>query len=209
MPYIIALNGPSCAGKTYISNIIKNIDPNRISILSYDSYCVDHGDLSIEEIKKINYDIPSSYDGELLTKHINDLKNNKSINCPIYNFAKHRRSEKTNIFHPNDIIIVEGIMVFQVEQLLKDGYDLKVFVKAKEDTRYERRFKRDQIERGRSPESIIYQWNTTVQPSCEIYIEPLIKYADIVLENDINNGEIKNIDLLINKVKELLKNEKL
>jgi len=95
-------------------------------------------------------------------------------------------------------------MVFQVLELMNDGYDLKVAVKAKEDTRYERRFQRDQIERGRTPESIEYQWNTTVQPSCEIYIDPLASLADIVLTNDRKDGKIKNIEVLEKKIKEIL-----
>lgn len=204
MAYIIAINGPSCAGKTYISNKLKSIAPDRITILNYDSYCVDHGDLSPEEIKKINYDVPEAYDGNLLNIHVRELKKNNSVECPVYNFAKHRRTTETVHFESNDIVIVEGIMVFQVPELMVDGYDLKVAVKAKEHTRYERRFERDQIERGRTPESINYQWNTTVQPSCEIYIDPLAKLADIVITNNRDDGKIKNIEVLENKIKEIL-----
>ena len=204
MPFIIAINGPSCAGKTYISNILKSIAPDRISILNYDCYCVDHGDLSPEEIKKINYDVPEAYDAELLTKHVNELKNNKPVEIPVYNFSKHRRDNITTHFEPNDIIIVEGIMVFQVASLMNGGYDVKVAVNAKEHTRYERRFARDQIERGRTPESIEYQWNSTVQPSCEIYIDPLSKLADIILTNDRKDGKIKNIEKVEKVIKEVL-----
>lgn len=204
MAYIIAINGPSCAGKTYISNLLRSIAPDRITILSYDSYCVDHGDLTIEEIKKINYDVPEAYDGALLTEHIALLKDNKSVEVPIYNFSKHRRDVNTIHFESNDIVIVEGIMVFQVPALMKNGYDFKVAVRAKEDTRYERRFKRDQVERGRTPESIEYQWNSTVQPSCEIYIDPLADLADLVLVNDLKDGEVKNIEILEKKIREVL-----
>ena len=125
MAYIIAINGPSCAGKTYISNLLRSIAPDRITILSYDSYCVDHGDLTIEEIKKINYDVPEAYDGTLLTEHIALLKDNKSVEVPIYNFSKHRRDINTIHFESNDIVIVEGIMVFQVPALMNNGYDFK------------------------------------------------------------------------------------
>lgn len=204
MAYIIAINGPSCAGKTYISNLLRSIAPDRITILSYDSYCVDHGDLTIEEIKKINYDVPEAYDGALLTEHIALLKDNKSVEVPIYNFSKHRRDVNTIHFESNDIVIVEGIMVFQVPALMKNGYDFKVAVRAKEDTRYERRFRRDQVERGRTPESIEYQWNSTVQPSCEIYIDPLADLADLVLVNDLKDGEVKNIEILEKKIREIL-----
>lgn len=204
MAYIIAINGPSCAGKTYISNLLRSIAPDRITILSYDSYCVDHGDLTIEEIKKINYDVPEAYDGALLTEHIALLKNNKSVEVPIYNFSKHRRDINTIHFESNDIVIVEGIMVFQVPALMNNGYDFKVAVRAKEDTRYERRFRRDQVERGRTPESIEYQWNSTVQPSCEIYIDPLADLADLVLVNDLKDGEVKNIEILEKKIREIL-----
>lgn len=205
MAYIIAINGPSCSGKTYISNIIRNIAPSRITIVSYDDYCCDHGDLSLEEIKKINYDVPAAYDAGLLYEHAHKLKDNQAIECPIYDFSIHRRTSDTNHIESNEVVIIEGIMVFQVEELMKDNtYDLKVAVTANKDVRFERRFKRDQIERGRTPESISYQWNTTVQPSCEKYIDPLARKADILLENDSINGEVRNLDLVINKVKEVL-----
>ena len=140
----------------------------------------------------------------LLSTHVRELKQGKSIECPVYNFSKHRRSDETIHFESNDIVIVEGIMVFQVPALMNNGYDFKVAVRAKEDTRYERRFKRDQIERGRTPESIEYQWNSTVQPSCEIYIDPLADLADLVLVNDLKDGEVKNIEILEKKIREIL-----
>ena len=204
MPYIILVCGPSCAGKTYLANYAKYVFGDKVTVIGFDSYCVDYSCLSDEEFKLVNYDCPQSYDGRLLASHLEDLKNNKSIERPNYDFATHKRKEETTLVNPSEIIIVEGIMTFQYEELLKLA-DLKVFIDADEHVRFNRRFDRDQKERGRTPEYIIYQFNHIVIPNQKLYIDPMKSLADITIDNSENNGPVPVINPLINKINEVLK----
>lgn len=204
MAYIIVICGPSCAGKTYLAQYIKSLATSKVTLLGFDAYCNDYGHLSKEEIKNINYDCPDAYDGTLLFEHVKMLKLGLAIERPIYDFATHHRLPITERVSSSDIIVVEGIMTFQVDKLL-DIADLKVFIDAREDVTFNRRFDRDQRERGRSPESIIYQFNTTVIPMRKIYIDPMKVKADIVLTNNENNGPLPMARPLIERIEDLLK----
>ncbi len=203
MPFIILICGASCAGKTYLSNYVKSIFPNKVTHIGLDAYCIDHGDLSVEEIKQINYDHPSAYDGVLLAKHINQLKSGKSVHAPIYDFVTHHRKKETTIVNPNEIIIVEGILTFQYPELFSLA-DLRVFVDASEDVCFSRRVYRDKIERGRNEESIRYQYFSTVLPMKRIYIDSVKDKADMILTNNSNNGPLPMASELINKLKGIL-----
>ena len=203
MPNIVLMCGPSCAGKTFLAEYIKSLNPKTVTLIGFDSYCVDYGHLTPEEIKNVNYDCPDAYDGHLLASHVKLLKEGKSIDRPIYEFATHHRSKETVKINPSDIIIVEGIMTFQYPELIKLA-DLKVFVDAEESVRFSRRFERDQKERGRSPESIIYQFNHTVIPMQKIYIDPMKNIADLVIENNTNNGPLPMANPLIKAITKLL-----
>ncbi len=204
MPYVIAICGPSCAGKTYLANYLKYLFKDKVTVIGFDNYCVDYSYLSHEEIKNVNYDCPDAYDGKLLAEHVSFLKKNKPINRPVYEFSTHKRLEKTEVVYPTDAIIVEGIMTFQYPELLKQA-DLKVFIDADEHVRFNRRFDRDQKERGRSPEYIIYQFNHIVIPNQKLYIDPTKPMADILLDNSENNGPVPVINPLIKKIEEILK----
>ena len=204
MPYIILVCGPSCAGKTYLANYVKYVFGDRVTVLGFDNYCVDYSYLNEEDFKNVNYDCPEAYDGNLLASHLRLLKNNEEIERPNYDFATHKRKEEVTIVYPNDVIIVEGIMTFQYPELLKLA-DLKVFIDADEHVRFNRRFDRDQKERGRTPEYIIYQFNHIVIPNQKLYIDPTKSLADLVIENSENRGPVPVINPLLERIEKVLK----
>ena len=204
MAYVIAICGPSCAGKTYLANYVKYVFGDKVSVIGFDSYCKDYSYLPEEEMKKANYDCPDAYDGELLASHLKLLKKNQPIEKPVYEFSTHKRLDQVEVVYPNDVIIVEGIMTFQFNEILKQA-DLKVFIDADEHVRFNRRFDRDQKERGRTPEYIIYQFNHIVIPNQKLYIDPVKSLADMTLENSENNGPLPVINPLIKKIEEVLK----
>lgn len=195
--------GPSCAGKTFLAKYLEYLYKDKVTVIGFDSYCIDKSFLSHEEVQKENFDCPGAYDGPLLGKHLAELKKGHPINRPIYEFSTHKRLEETTLVEPNEIMIIEGIMTFQYEELLKQA-DLKVFIDADEHVRFNRRFDRDQKERGRTPEYIIYQFNHLVIPMQKIYIDPVRSLADIVIDNSENNGPAKPAQILIKHIEKVL-----
>ncbi len=185
-PLIIAIGGGSGAGKTTLSNYLKEIFQDQLVQLPYDSYCIGHPEYSMEERAKVNYDLPSSYDGELFYQHILSLKHGQAIQKPIFDFTTHTRSQYENI-EPRKIIIIEGIMIYSIPEL-KDMIDIKIFVHADDDVRLARRLVRDIKERGCNVDSVIHQYLTTVKPSFEKFIAPEEKSVDFIFYNSGNNG---------------------
>lgn len=205
MPYIIAITGGSGAGKTTLSNYLKQKYPHLITQLPYDNYCVDRSNYTMEERAKINYDLPDSYDAPLFYKHIQDLKKGLSINQPLFDFPTHTRKKETIKVEPNQIVIIEGIMVLQVPNL-KDIIDLTIYVDADDDLKLSRRIMRDTKERGRTVESVINQYLATVKPSFKKYIEPSKTEVDIVFDNNTNDGlNKKELKKVIEKIEEVIK----
>lgn len=200
--FVILMAGPSAAGKTYIASHLKELFPNDILTMGFDNYCRDFFS-STGDFSAVNYDEPASYDGELLAKHINLLKHNKIAEIPLYDFKKHKRLLDTTRVAPKKIIIVEGILSFCYPSLLKEA-DFRVYVDAKRDIRFERRFIRDQKERGRSPESITNQWNKFVVPMEEKHIFPTKQLADIVIDNSVNNNSYEMATPLVDLIKKQL-----
>ena len=195
MSKIVLIGGGSASGKTYVLNkVLEQIGEDRITHISLDDYYKDFGNLPFEERTKINYDHPKSFDWPLINKHIKDLKEGKTIQKPKYDFTTHSRSKEIEIVEPRELIIIEGIMALVNKDLRALG-DLKVFINASRERRLVRRIERDQKERGRSYESIIEQYFTTVLPMYEEIIAPSQYYADIILNND---GIVTNsINILI------------
>ena len=179
-PVIIGLAGGTGSGKSTITDAIRSEVKNQITLIPQDSYYKNFGLLSIEKRTKINYDHPDSFDNELLMEHLKLLKNNIPIQKPIYDFRTHSRIDKTTLIKPSKIIIVEGILIFENEQLRK-LMDIKIFVDTDADIRILRRIERDIKERGRSLESIILQYRSTVQPMHIEFVEPSKRYADIII----------------------------
>lgn len=197
MALVIGCCGGSGAGKTTLAKRLKEILKDDLSIIQFDNYCIDQSHLTMEERALVNYDIPSSYDGRLLYKHIEALKRNETINVPIYDFTTHSRKNETIEVKPNRVIIIEGIMCFAYIDVF-DSFDLKVFVDAIEETRFQRRKRRDMVERGRTEESVIRQFYSSVKPMHDIYIEPHKHNVDFLFDNNGNDGlDEKQVEALV------------
>ena len=195
MNKVVLIGGGSASGKTYVlKKVIEKIPEDKICRISLDDYYKDFPNLSYEERSKINYDHPKSFDWKLMVSQIRDLKNGHAIEKPIYDFSIHGRSDKTEVVEPKELILVEGIMAL-VNKDLRDLGDLTVFINASRERRLVRRIERDQKERGRTYESILEQYFSTVLPMYEEIIAPSQYYADLIINND--GYTTKSIDVLV------------
>ena len=177
---VIGIAGGSGSGKTtLLKNIIQTFGPE-ITVISHDNYYKRHDEMTYEERCKLNYDEPDALETDLMVQQLQQLRSGEEILCPVYDFTVHNRSDETVLIKPEKVIIVEGILIFENEELRK-LMDIKVFVDADADIRICRRIKRDVNKRGRSLESVITQYQETVKPMHEKYVEPSKKYADIVV----------------------------
>ncbi len=201
MNFLIAISGGSGAGKTTLSNRLKEIFQDDLVQITYDNYCKDCSNISMEERTKVNYDIPSSYDSKLFAQQIKALKSGEEIERPTFDFTTHTRTKEFVKILPRKIIIIEGILVLQVKELL-DEINLSIFVDADADLRLSRRLLRDIKERGRTPESVIRQYLTTVKPSHYEFIEPSKYDCDFIFNNNQNNGlDEKQVEKLVQIIK--------
>ena len=199
-PLIIGITGGTGSGKSTVCKaIIDNIPEENIATLEQDAYYKDQSHLTFEERLKTNYDHPLSFDNKLLIKHIEELCEGKTIEKPIYDYELHtRKQNETVTISPKDIIIVEGIMILEDEEL-RDKLDIKIYVDTEDDIRILRRIQRDIKERGRTVDSVIEQYISTVKPAHDQFIEPYKKYADIIMPEGGQN-EVA-IDIVITKIK--------
>lgn len=197
---IIGIAGGTGSGKTTVVNKIANCLPQEsVTILPQDAYYNDNSQLTFEDRQKINYDHPNSIDFDLLLKHIQELKKGINVEQPIYSYTTHSRSNDYKIVHPKKILIVEGILVFTNEELRK-FCDIKIFVHTDADDRLIRRIKRDITERGRDIEEVLNRYEKTLKPMHNQFIEPTMKYADMIVPV---GGENKvAIDVLTSMIKE-------
>lgn len=177
---VIGVSGGSASGKTTVVNRLKDICKDRVEILSHDYYYQPFYELTIEERFKINYDHPSAFDTQRLIEDVKNLKMGNAIERPVYSFIEYTRLQETVTVNPAKVIIVDGILIYENENL-RDLLDIKVFVDTDADERLIRRIIRDVNERGRSLESVIDQYTTTVKPMHELYVEPYKNYADIII----------------------------
>ena len=198
---VIGIAGGTGSGKTTITREIANRLGNHVTVITHDSYYKEHHDMSYEERVTLNYDHPNSYDTELFTKDLDDLRHGKIIQCPVYDYTIHDRSEDTLTIHPSKVIIVEGILIFHYEELRK-LMDIKVFVDADADIRILRRITRDVKDRGRSLDSVINQYITTVKPMHEAFVEPSKRYADVIIPEGGQN--IVALEMLVERIKAYL-----
>ena len=199
-PVFIGIAGGTGSGKSTFTNRLKEAFGDRVSVVYYDNYYRCRDDLPFEERKKINYDHPDAFETDLLIKHIRALKDGQEVECPVYDYTVHNRSGKTILIRPADVILVEGIMVLQNEELRK-LLDIKVYVEADADERILRRVIRDVKERGRDIEGIAKQYLTTVKPMHYLYVEPTRAMADIVINSGLNDVAF---DLVRSKIALLL-----
>ena len=201
-PIIIGVTGGSGSGKTTVSKAIYNqLKGQDIQIITQDTYYNDQADMTMEERKQVNYDHPLAFDTDLLISQLSDLRHNRAIEMPVYDYKAYTRSQETVHVEPTEIIILEGILILDDERL-RDLMDIKVYVDTDDDIRIIRRIKRDMDERGRSLDSVIYQYLATVKPMFHQFVEPTKRYADIIVPEGGENHVA--IDLLTTKVRDIL-----
>lgn len=201
-PILIGISGGTGSGKSTITKeIFQAITEEKVTMLEQDSYYKDQSDLSFEERVKTNYDHPDAFDNELMISQLKDLINGKSIEKPIYDFENHTRKKETVHVEPKDIIILEGILIL-FEEEVRNILDIKIFVDTDSDVRVIRRILRDIKERGRSLDSVILQYMSTVRPAHLQFIEPTKRYADIIIPEGGYNKVA--IDIILAKIKEIL-----
>ena len=203
MSIFIGIAGGTGSGKSTFTNRLKEAFGERVSVVYYDNYYRRRDELPFEERKKINYDHPDAFETQMLIDHIHKLKNGEAVECPVYDYTIHNRSDKTIMIRPAEVILVEGIMVLQNEELRK-LLDIKVYVEADADERILRRVIRDVKERGRDVEGIAKQYLTTVKPMHYLYVEPTRAMADIVINSGMNDVAF---DLFKSKIMLLLRNQ--
>lgn len=179
--FVIGVAGGSGSGKTtVVRRIVESLGLDQVTLLQHDRYYRDRNDLRLEERAALNYDHPNSLETDLLVQHVRDLKSGKAVAVPQYDFTRHARLAETETFQPRRALIVEGILIFDAAQL-RDLMDIKVFVDTDSDTRFIRRLQRDVAERGRTMESVIDQYQTTVKPMHLEFVEPSKRYADVIV----------------------------
>lgn len=201
-PIIIGVTGGSGSGKTTVSKAIYNqLHGQAIQIITQDTYYNDQADMTMAERKAVNYDHPLAFDTDLLIEQLADLRNNKAIEMPVYDYTQYTRSAETVHVEPQDVIILEGILILDDERL-RDLMDIKVYVDTDDDIRIIRRIKRDMAERGRTLDSVINQYLATVKPMYHQFVEPTKRYADIIVPEGGENRVA--IDILTTKVRDIL-----
>lgn len=183
---VVGVAGGSGSGKSTLTDNLVRRFGDKICLVHHDNYYRAHDELTYEERTKLNYDEPASLETELLVEHLRQLKQGKSVRCPVYDFTVHNRSEKTEELIPKPIILVEGILIF-AEPRLAEQMDIRIFVDTDSDVRLARRFVRDTEQRGRSVRSVSEQWQNTVKPMHELYVEPSKKQAHIIIPNGGKN----------------------
>lgn len=201
----IGIAGGTGSGKTTITRRLQRQFENRVCTLYHDNYYRAHDGLTMEERARLNYDEPAAFETDLLVKHLLALRRGESVDGPIYDYTVHNRSAQTQRLEPAPVVLLEGILILADEQLCKN-LDIKVFVDADADVRILRRILRDVRDRGRSLESVVNQYLTTVKPMHELYVEPSRRRADIIIPEGGYN-EVAT-ELLIRRIQAHLEEEK-
>ena len=188
-------------GKSTLADNIRKEFENNITIISHDYYYKDHPDLTFDERKKLNYDHPDAFETDLLLNHLKRLKNGEIIFRPSYSFVEHKRETKTVEVVPKKVILVDGILIFE-NKALRDMMDIKIYVDTDADIRFIRRLLRDVQDRGRTLDSVIEQYCTTVKPMHEQFVEPSKKYADIIVPEGGYNRVALN--MMVEKIRSII-----
>lgn len=183
---IIGIAGGTGSGKSTFTNRLRDRFGGEIAVIYHDNYYRRHDDLPFEERKKLNYDHPDALETELLVDHIKRLRRGESVECPVYDYSIHNRSDRTVTIHPRRILVIEGILLL-ADVRLRELLDIKIYVEADADERILRRIVRDVKERGRDLDNIVEQYLTTVKPMHYLYVEPTRALADIVINSGMND----------------------
>ncbi len=202
-PITIAVAGGTGSGKTTIANeIVKRVGADQIAYIQHDSYYLDWGRLPLDPRNLPNFDHPDALETDLLIEHLQALKADRAVDIPVYDFTTHRRTPHTRRVEPHPVILVEGLLIF-VEARLRALFDVKIFVDTDGDIRFIRRLRRDIAERGRSMESVVDQYLSTVRPMHLEFVEPSKRYADVIIpEGGFNTVAL---DMVVARIEGMLK----
>jgi len=199
---MIGIAGGSGSGKSTFTNRLKSEFGDKVTVIYHDNYYKSNDGVPFEIRQKSNYDSPEAFETDLLIAHLKSLRRGEPVQCPVYDYSQHNRTEDTVLLKPSKIIIVEGILVLENPEL-RSLFDIKIYVEADADERIIRRIIRDVKERGRQVEDISTQYLTTVKPMHYLYVEPTRAKADIVINSGMNDVAF---DLMKTKIKSLLEN---
>src|SRR5262245_10749780 len=200
---LIGIAGGSGSGKTLVArNIVRELGSDRVVIIGQDSYYRDLENIPFRDREVRNFDHPEAFDNELLRRHVRDLLEGRAVEQPIYDYTEHRRLPETRHIGDHLVVVLEGILIF-VDPELRAMMDIKLFVDADADVRFIRRLRRDLVERGRSVDSIIRQYEESVRPMHMQFVEPTKRYADLIIPEGGHNRVA--IDLVKTKISELLR----
>ena len=183
--YVIGIAGGSGSGKSTFANGLLNKFPDSIALVSCDNYYKAHDDLPLEERRLLNSDSPDSLEFDLMVSQLKALRRGEAVDCPVYDYALHTRSDKVVRIEPKPVIIVDGILILS-DPALRETFDLKIYVDADADERILRRAKRDMETRGRRIDDITAQYLSTVKPMHETFVEPSKKHADLIVVGGMN-----------------------
>lgn len=198
---IIGIAGGTGSGKSTFTNRLKAAFNDDIAVIYHDNYYKKQDGIPFDERKKMNYDNPEAFETELLLKQLQLLKEGQAIQCPVYDYSQHNRSDRSVTVEPKKVILVEGILVFADERLRK-MFDIKIFVEADADERILRRVIRDVKERGRDIEGVVEQYLTTVKPMHYLYVEPTKPLADIIINSGKNQVAFQLVKTCVEKILE-------
>jgi uridine kinase len=200
---LIGIAGGSGSGKTLVArNIVRDLGSDRVVIIDQDSYYKDLEDIPFRDRESRNFDHPDAFDNEMLKRHVRALLAGHPIEQPIYDYAEHRRLAETRHIGEHLIIVLEGILIFSDAEL-RQMMDIKLFIDADGDVRFIRRLRRDLVERGRSVDSIVRQYEESVKPMHLQFVEPSKRHADVIIPEGGHNRVA--IDLVKTKIRELLR----
>ena len=197
---MIGIAGGSGSGKSTFTNRLKKEFGDQVTVIYHDNYYKSNDGIPFEVRQKVNYDHPDAFETDLLIAHLKALRRGESVQCPIYDYAQHNRTQETTELRPSRIIIIEGILVLENPEL-RSLFDIKIYVEADADERIIRRIIRDVKERGRHVEDISEQYLTTVKPMHYLYVEPTKALADIVINSGMNDVAF---DLMRTKIQKIL-----
>ena len=194
---LIGIAGGTGSGKTTLTRHLKEHFGPEVTVIGHDNYYKRQVGKTYEERTRVNYDHPDAFDTDLLIEHLKELKAGHSIQCPVYSFVDHNRTDQTVEIVPTKVIIVEGILIFQ-NPTLRNMFDIKIFVETDADVRILRRALRDVEDRGRTLQSVVTQYLTTVKPMHEQFVEPSRKYADIIVLEGGHN--LVALDMIMQRI---------
>ena len=194
---VIGIAGGTGSGKTTLMKHIITAFEDQVTVLSHDNYYKRHDDLTYEERCRLNYDEPDALETDLMAMHLDKLRHGEAIDCPVYDFTIHNRSGETIHIEPKQVIIVEGILIIETKPL-RELMDIRIFEDTAADVRLCRRIKRDVNKRGRTIESVLNQYQETVKPMHEMYVEPSKKFADVIVPEGGKN--MVALDMILGRI---------